>query len=55
MILDNGYRKIKYCVVKEIEVNENLSESEIDDYIEKIAEGKDYVWCDADENLLDMK
>lgn len=55
MILNNGYRKIKYCVVKEIEVNENLSGSEIDDYIENIAEGKDYVWCDADENLLDMK
>ena len=27
MILNNGYRKIKYCVVKEIEVNENLSGS----------------------------
>lgn len=54
MILNNGYRKIKYCVVEEMEVNENLSESEIYDYIENIAEGKDYMWCDADENLLDM-
>ena len=35
MILNDGYRKIKY--------------------IENIAKGKDYMWCDADENLLDMK
>lgn len=32
MILNDGYRKIKYCVVKEMEVIENLSEAEIDDY-----------------------
>lgn len=43
MILNDGYRKIKYCVVEEVELNENLSESEIDDYIENIAQGKNYM------------
>lgn len=55
VIIKDGYRKIKYCVVEEIEVNKNLSESEIDDHIENIVAGKDFMWCDADEDLLDMK
>lgn len=55
MILNDGYRRIKYCVVEEIKINENMSESEIDDYIENIAESKRYMWCDADEDLLDIK
>lgn len=55
MIIHNGYRKIKFCIVEELEINKNLTDSEIDNYIENIAIGKDYMWCDADEMLLEMK
>lgn len=35
-----------------MKVYENLSESEIDGYIENIVDVKDNMWCDANENLL---
>ena len=52
MILKDGYRKIKYAMVEEIELNNLMSENEIDEYITRIADGKEVIWCDADEEIF---
>lgn len=53
MIIQNGYRKIKFCIEQEVELNEYMSDSEIDEYLSSISDGKDVRWCDADEELFD--
>lgn len=45
-------KKIYYCIVEEIEVDENLTENEIDNLIAEKANEKDYMWSEED-NLLD--
>lgn len=47
-------RKIKYAIEVEVELNSEMSDSQIDDYIEEQANGHDYIWCDADEELFDQ-
>ena len=45
-------KKIYYCIVEEIEIDENLTENEIDNLIAEKANKKDYMWSEED-NLLD--
>ena len=44
--------KIYYMVAQEIELDDNLSDVEIDNAIAEIADGHDYMWSKED-NLLD--
>lgn len=53
MIIQDGYRKIKFCIEQEVELNEYMSDSEIDEYLSSVADGKDVRWCDVDEELFD--
>lgn len=43
MIIDDVHRKIKCCIEEELKVNANLSDSEIDNYVESITAEKLYV------------
>ncbi len=52
MIINDGYRKIKYAIVQEVELDEYMSEADIDEYIQNEAEEKEYIWCDADEEIF---
>lgn len=44
-------KKIYYTIVEEVEVDESLSNEEIDGIIAEKANGKDYMWSE-DDNLL---
>ena len=52
--ITKGYivMKIYYMVAQEIELDDNLSDVEIDNAIAEIADGRDYMWSKED-NLLD--
>jgi len=52
VIKNNGWRKIKYAIVEEIEYNENMSDNDINEAIERMADGKECIWCDADEEIF---
>ncbi|MCK9310335.1 MAG: hypothetical protein M0P99_08690 [Candidatus Cloacimonetes bacterium] len=52
MIKNDGWRKIKYAIVQEIELNENMSDIEIERYLANEADGKEFIWCDADEEIF---
>lgn len=44
-------KKIYYCIVENIEVEEDLTDEEIDCLIAEMSDAKDYVWSYED-NLL---
>jgi hypothetical protein len=43
--------KIYYAIVQIIDVDDNLNDSEIQDIIGQIADGKDFVWSEYDDLL----
>ena len=45
-------KKIHYCIIETIEVDDDITQEEIDDLIAQKADGKDYMWSEKD-NLLD--
>ncbi len=46
-------KKIYYCIVKEIEVPDDMNDQQIDNLIAEKADGKDYMWSDKDNLLCD--
>ena len=46
-------KKIYYAIVEEIEVDENLTEDEIDDILAEKANGKSYMWSEEERKLLE--
>jgi hypothetical protein len=53
MIKKDGYRKIKFAIVQEVEIDENMSDNEIQEYLESKADNKEFIWCDADEEIFE--
>ena len=45
-------KKIYYCIVETIDVNDDITEEDIDDLIAEKADGKDFMWSEKND-LLD--
>lgn len=48
-------KKIYYCIIEEIEVEENMSDEEIDNILAQKADGKSYMWAEDEDTLMDYK
>ena len=46
-------KKIYYCIVENIDIEEDLTDEEIDYLISKMSKGKDYMWSYEDNLLYD--
>ena len=54
VISDKGddYMIIKYCIEEKIEVDDNMTDEEICEYLKNIAKEKNFMWCMENEELL---
>lgn len=46
-------KKIYYCIVENVEVEEDLTDEEIDNLIAEISDERDYMWSYEDNLLYD--
>ena len=52
MYIKNGKRVIKVAVEHIIELPENISDKQVDNYLQEMFPDKEFQWCDRDQDIF---